>query len=67
MTGGGCMARGLCAIHAPWPDTMRYGQSMNGRYASYWNAFLLLMISISNLKQGLSQTVEFSLEMRNFI
>ena len=22
------------------PDTMRYGQSMSGRYVPYWNAFL---------------------------
>ena len=24
----------------PWPDTTRYGRSMSGWYASYWNAFL---------------------------
>ena len=29
------------ACHACPPDTMRYGRSMRGRYASYWNAFLL--------------------------
>ena len=38
---GACVAGG-CACHAHPPDTMRYGRSMRGRYASYWNAFLLL-------------------------
>ena len=43
---GACMHRGVCVaggVHAPPhpPDTTRYGQSMHGRYASYWNAFLL--------------------------
>ena len=40
---GVCMARGACAActpPTPRPDTTRYGQSMSGRYASYWNAFL---------------------------
>ena len=34
---GSCMSRGrgVCM-----PDTMRYGRSMSGWYASYWNAFL---------------------------
>ena len=34
--GGG----GMRGMHAPQPDTTRYGRSMSGRYASYWNAFL---------------------------
>ena len=40
---GVCMARGACAActsPTPRPDTTRYGRSMSGRYASYWNAFL---------------------------
>ena len=51
MAGGACMARGVCgwgvhAMHAfPQPDTMRYGQSMRGQYASYWNAFLSCFIT----------------------
>ena len=37
----GDMHAGGHACHAsPKPDTMRYGRSMSGRYASYWNAFL---------------------------
>ena len=33
--------KGACmACMPPWPDTTRYGRSMSGRYASYWNAFL---------------------------
>ena len=47
---GGCMTGGVhgrghaCHTHHP-PDTMRYGRSMRGRYASYWNAFLLVNVS----------------------
>ena len=47
---GGCMAGGVhgrghaCHTHHP-PHTMRYGRSMRGRYASYWNAFLLVNVS----------------------
>ena len=43
---GGMRGRGMGgmrAMHAPLPpqpDTTRYGRSMSGRYASYWNAFL---------------------------
>ena len=37
---GVCMAGGH-AWHAHIPNTTRYGRSMRGRYASYWNAFLL--------------------------
>ena len=45
MVGGMCGRglggmRGRGGMHAPLPDTMRYGRSMRGRYASYWNAFL---------------------------
>ena len=46
---GACMAwQGVCVVgdvhatHTP-PNTMRYGRSMHGRYASYWNAFLFLL------------------------
>ena len=35
---GACMAGGMHAMHNP--HTMRYGWSMRGRYASFWNAFL---------------------------
>ena len=58
--GGTCMAKGgsmhgeggacmVCTSHS-----MRYGQSMRGRYASYWNAFLFLSRSIfaSNATAG---------------
>ena len=38
MHGGGVHGRGACMPHTP--DTTRYGRSMRGRYASYWNAFL---------------------------
>ena len=41
--GGACMAGGVCATHAS-PHTTRYGRSMRGRYASYWNAFLLSLL-----------------------
>ena len=41
--GGVRVGEGACVphTHAPPPDTTRYGRSMGGRYASYWNAFLL--------------------------
>ena len=44
--GGACVAVGHAwrwhVCHASPPShTMRYGRSMRGRYASYWNAFLL--------------------------
>ena len=42
---GACMAGGVHdgghACHTHPPDTTRYGRSMRGRYASYWNAFFL--------------------------
>ena len=31
---------GVHAMYAPRPDTTKYGRSMSGRYASYWNALL---------------------------
>ena len=40
MCGGGHTWQGVHGMHAP-PYTMRYGRSMRGWYASYWNAFLL--------------------------
>ena len=43
---GACMARvmgGVHGMHTPH-DTTRYGRSMRGRYASYWNVFLLLYL-----------------------
>ena len=46
--GRGCMAGGH-ACHAWPPSTMRYGRSMHGRYASYWNAFLLLLNADLNI------------------
>ena len=45
---GACVVGGVRAMHTS-PDTMRYGRSMHGRYASYWNAFLLVMIFESML------------------
>ena len=50
---GACVAGGH-AWHTcpPRPDTTRYGRSMRGRYASYWNAFLfhgfLLFVEVGN-------------------
>ena len=47
MPGGVCVPRGH-AWHArppQWPDTMRYGRSMSEQYASYWNAFLLNLVT----------------------
>ena len=49
---GACVVQGVGGMRGPGgmhgphtppprPDTMRYGRSMSGRYASYWNAFLL--------------------------
>ena len=49
MAGGTCMAGGVCGGdvhgrgHARPPHTTRYSRSMRGRYASYWNAFLLFV------------------------
>ena len=40
------------------PDTMRYGQSMSGRYASYWNAFLFVNLGI--IKFNLSLNVSLA-------
>ena len=37
--GGGVHGEGGCAWYAP-PRPPRYGRSLRGRYASYWNAFL---------------------------
>ena len=38
---GACVAKGgVHGMHAPPSVTTRYGRSMHGRYASYWNAFL---------------------------
>ena len=42
VAGGACMAGHMCATPPlpPTCDTTRYGRSMHGWYASYWNAFL---------------------------
>ena len=45
---GVCMVGGH-ACHTCPPDTTRYGRSMRGRYASYWNAFLFIHIFQENL------------------
>ena len=47
---GGMCGKGACMPRsAPLrPDTTRYGRSMSGRYASYWNAFLFDIISAKN-------------------
>ena len=62
---GACMARGACVAggHA-WQGGMRGGghafhsryygiQSMSGRYASYWNAFLFEMCCSINKPDSL--------------
>ena len=41
---GACVPRGH-ACPPQRPDTMRYGRSMSGQYASYWNAFLLNLVT----------------------
>ena len=41
--------RGACMPHMPPPPSRYYGygiRSMSGRYASYWNAFLFLIIEL---------------------
>ena len=45
---GGMLDRGACMPHMlpPPPDTTRYGRSMRGRYASYWNSFLFYIRTI---------------------
>ena len=40
---------GVHATHAP-PNTTRYGWSMRGWYASYWNAFLFLKYILTSNK-----------------
>ena len=40
---------GVHGTHASPPDTTRYGQSIHGRYASYWNAFLFQREHIDTL------------------
>ena len=42
VAGGGMRGQGVCMPRMPPPDTTRYGQSMRGRYATYWNAFLFV-------------------------
>ena len=44
MCGGGTMHGRGRACHPHTPDTTRYGQSMRGRCASNWNAFLSVTI-----------------------
>ena len=53
---GVCM-EGACMPHPPppQPDTTRYGRSMSGRYASYWNAFLF-NINSNNGSKGIKRT-----------
>ena len=41
---GGDVWQGACMAGEMPPDTMRYGRSMRGRYASYWNAFFFLFV-----------------------
>ena len=55
--GGGHVWQGGHAWHTcPPPDTMRYSQSMRGRYASYWNAFLfILKLIFTARKRSLGQ------------
>ena len=38
-------AGGVHVMHPP--RTMRYGRSMRGRYASYWNAFLFTLSDLN--------------------
>ena len=60
--GVACMAGGVrgggCARHAcPHPNTTRYGRSMRGRYASYWNAFLLKSLFFTQNFRNVNHTV----------
>ena len=46
---GACMAGGMHAVHPPQQilrDTVIW--SMSGRYASYWNAFLVTLLTLWN-------------------
>ena len=43
--GGACVAKGgACVVCTP---PTRYGRSLRGRYASYWNAFLFQMFQLT--------------------
>ena len=53
--GGGCMAGGHCVRDMHTPPSRYYGygiQSMSGRYASYWNAFLFTIRRHFSRKQA---------------
>ena len=65
---GVCMAKG--AVHGeggvhglqpppPGSVTTRYGRSMRGRYASYWNAFLFTLNSAKSLSRFDKASIEF--------
>ena len=48
---GACMAKGeVCMVCMP--PSVRYGQSMRGRYASYWNAFLVTQLKHDKTYKG---------------
>ena len=45
---GACVAGGVHVMHAPPGRYYGYGiRSMSGRYASYWNAFLSILLLFS--------------------
>ena len=53
--GGACVARGrggMCGT--------RYGRSMSGRYASYWNAFLFFNLGIIKFNLSLNASLASS-------
>ena len=56
--GGYVWQGGMHATHAPL-DITRYGRSMRGRYASYWNAFLLSNVT-SKLCCKMNKTIVLS-------
>ena len=63
---GGVHARGTGMPCTLPPNTMRYGQSMHRRYASYWNAFLLnlyclFILPLQGVFQCTTVLVTFSL------
>ena len=49
---GACMVKGGHAWYAPPPIPTRYGRSLRGRYASYWNAFLFKLLLLAVTKDS---------------
>ena len=50
----GCKRGGVRGCSVGWVHGMRYGRSLHGQYASYWNAFLFYVnfTSFEDLVRG---------------